>query len=399
MSKTIYLDNNGTTYTCKIARQAQELWSMEPYNPSSNNKFGVKAKAMIEDAKKKFSVALNAPCKNYMVLFTSGGSESNSMVMSAIIESRKNPHIIISEIEHKGILETCKRLNKKCGVDFSLVKPNENGIITADAVKSHIKKNTCLISVMFANNETGVINDIKEIGELAGKRNIPFHCDAVQAFGKVPINMKGLNINFLSASSHKIYGPKGVGLLVLQRDMVNKYKMCGQISGSQQETLRGGTENPGGIAGFLAAYSYVASNRQNKNIYLKSVLNEFITNLKYPIVFYCDRHKIKDPNQPHLVIIGDKKQRMPNTLLVAISFNGYCNLRLKGYLETRNIIVSIGSACNTASRAKASHVILAMGIEKKYRNVIRISIGDVNTKGEIKELAKQINTFINATSK
>ena len=256
-------------------------------------------------------------------------------------------------------------------------------------IESKIKNNTALISIMHANNELGTINDVKRIGQIAHSRNIPFHTDAVQTFGKYKPNMKKNNIDALSMSFHKLYGPMGVGMIIINNEFIQGYGLCSIISGSQQYSLRGGTENVPGIAGSLAALIDNFKNRKKKNQKLLTLKKHICDTLGGSIPFgEYKTYFSKPPKRNEFVILGAKKS-LPNTLLLSFAKNigpPFCNSKLKKFLNQNNIIVSIGSACSTRS-TKASHVLEAIKAPAVIkRGVIRISLSDKSTK-------KEINTF------
>ena len=244
--KSIYFDNSATTRTDDEVLKVMLPYFSESYgNPSSIYKIGRDNKKAIEDSREKVANVLN--CEPQEIYFTAGGSESDNMALKGIAYANKNKgnHIITSKIEHPAILETCKQLEKE-GFEVSYVGVDENGILDLEELKSAIKPTTTLISVMFANNEIGTIQPIKEIGELAKRRGIVFHTDAVQAIGSVRIDVQELNIDALSLSGHKFYGPKGIGALYIRKGI----KFDKFINGGHQErNKRAGTENVPGIVG------------------------------------------------------------------------------------------------------------------------------------------------------
>jgi cysteine desulfurase len=287
-------------------------------------------------------------------------------------------------------------------IDITYIIPNQYGIIDPLLIEQAIKPNTALITIMFANNEIGSINPIKTIGEIAHRHNIPFHTDAVQIFGKIRVDMPKFNIDALSASFHKFYGPMGVGLLIIKKSFINGYGLVAQINGTQQNGYRGGTENVPGIAGSLAAMKYTFTKRDEKNNHLLTLRNLFISLLSkhYTVVNYADLPKHGDKNC--ICIFGptvDKQNSyLPNTILMSIIDykHPFCNVKFKKYLENKKIIVSIGSACNTKSD-KASHVLNSLNA-KDYvkRGVIRVSFGDYNTQKDVKKIIKVINDYLSS---
>ena len=408
MKKIIYLDNNGTTKICKKSKEKIIAWLCCCTNPSSDSKLASKTKDMI-DATKNYILKHNGIINNYTVLFTSGASESNSMIIKSVTESYKRhkkmiPHVIISAIEHKCIIECCKLLNSDGLITLTIIEPNAYGYISYMDVEKSINNNTALISIMYANNEIGSINDIKKIGSIAHKHNIPFHTDAVQIYGKIKINIFENNIDALSMSFHKMYGPMGLGMLILNNQLISGYQIKGQISGSQQHQLRGGTENVPGIAGIIPAIKDTFLNRNTKNSKMLKQKKRIVKELEKSITrgeykTYFDKTEKKENE---FVVIGNpdiEKEMLPNTLLIAFVKNintskPFCNVNLKKRLNSKNIIVSIGSACSTKD-PDASHVLVAIKAPLKIKQgVIRISLSDNTIDKEldifIKELIKSV---------
>ena len=244
--KTVYLDNNATTKTDEEVVKAMLPYLSECYgNPSSIYKIGRENRKAIEESREKVAKALN--CDSSEIYFTAGGSESDNTAIKGIAHSYRNKgnHIITSVIEHPAVLETCKQLEKE-GFEVTYISVDENGIIKLDELKKAIKETTILITVMFANNEIGTIQPIKEIGEIAKENNLFFHTDAVQAVGSLRIDVKELNIDSLSLSAHKFYGPKGIGALYVRKGIKFEKFING---GHQEKNKRAGTENVPGIVG------------------------------------------------------------------------------------------------------------------------------------------------------
>jgi cysteine desulfurase len=376
-------------------------------NPSSNNKMSLEAKKIIEEGKKYILKHCGVNSKKYTVIFTSGGTESNSFIIRSSVSSyikikKHKPHIIISSIEHNSIIDCCEKLLKNNCIELTKIKPDNFGIIDPKLIAENIKINTCLISIIFLNNEIGSINDIKEIGNIAHLNNIPFHTDAVQIFGKYSINLKKNNIDAISVSFHKFYSPKGIGLIIINNDFINGYELEGIINGSQQNGLRGGTENVSSIAGAIIGMKNNFNNRIEKNKLLLKYRNNLLDNLsKYiDIIYYNDYiNNIKTyKNIDYFIILfgpyrKNINQYVENTILISIISNKkkICNIDLKKNLEKNNIIVSIGSACSTYSKL-ASHVLYELNApDIVKRGTLRISFGDNNN---INEINKFIPIFI-----
>ncbi len=423
IKEVIYFDNNGGTLMCDKAVTAYNKWSTS-YNPSSDSKLAEAPKHLLNDAQEIILNHCGVSSATHTVVFTSGGTESNCFIIRACYKAFKKkltdlgsddkPHIIISAIEHYSSLECVKDLLEMKEIEVSYVQPTIYGNILPKEVEKEIKYNTCLITVMFANNEIPTINNIKEIGAIAHKHKIPLHSDCVQVFGKFKIILPEHNIDALSASAHKFYGPRGTGLLILNNDLIEGYKLTAEISGSQQNGLRGGTENVAGVASMLAAMKYAFENRKKKNNHLYELRVRCLDLLaeQYKFVKYEDYDpdnfkKIRldiGVNIPDIEMISlgpppDKKAFiLPNTILLAIcKKNGkpFCNIDLKKYLDTKNCVVSIGSVCLTKSE-KASHVVQAIHAPAVVkRGIIRISFGDHNTLKEVETFVKIMIDGIN----
>lgn len=398
MKKIIYFDNNATTKTCNESTKIMTQWIQSCSNPSGSNYLANASKTLIEKGNALID-DINSLKKQYYIVFTSGASESNCTLIHMVVDAwarnvKTIPHIISSSLEHKSILECLMCLHEDGKIELTLINPNIYGVIDPTAVEESIQKNTALITIMFANNEIGSINPIKRIGEIAHKNNIPFHTDAVQVYGKVKINIPDFNIDALSMSFHKLYGPQGVGLLIIKKKFVEGYGLKGTIAGTQQFGLRGGTENIPGIAGAVSALVKNFEKRQEKNKQL-AILREFLIeklSKKIRLDEYKDVLEGKKSTGKAICILGpkDTKSVLPSTVLLSILDydKDFCNVKFKKLLEDNNVIVSIGSACNTKS-AKASHVLDAIKAPPIIkRGVLRISFGDENTLAELK-------TFIN----
>lgn len=404
-SELIYFDNNGTTKLCNEAIKEVTKWLSNYGNPSTDCKLANKSKEMINCGKNYILKHCGVNSNNYSVIFTSGATESNCFILRSMSSAyqkinKQKPHIIISAIEHPSIMACCKSLyDNKC-IDLTYILPQSDGSIDPMDVKDAIKKNTCLISIMFANNETGTINNIEEIGKIAKQRKIPFHSDTVQIFGKMRLNIPKYNLDAISVSFHKFYSPLGIGLLIINNNLVNEYQLEGIINGTQQGGLRGGTESVPNIAGAIKGMNVNFINRPIKNKKLKELKLKCIEELEkyWPIIYYedFDNKQIKNKFDEVLVIIGSKTNCLPNTLLLSfISFKSkICNTQLKKTLESKyNIIVAVGSACSTKSKL-ASHVLTNMNASDEIkRGVIRISFGDYN---KLKEVTKFVKCYVSA---
>jgi cysteine desulfurase len=441
----VYLDNNATTAMCKTAIDEMESWLAQPANPSSTSSFGTHARKMIENSRK--FIVNHCHAQNYTVVFTSGASESNCFIIRATVEAYKRqknvkPHVLTGLNEHKSIIKCCEALKAAGLAEITYLTPGASGCIPVGLVTAGIRDNTCIISIMAANNELGCINNIKAIGEIAHSHSIPFHSDFVQVFGKYRINLPEYNIDAISASFHKLYGPKGSGILVINNDLITGYDLTGQISGTQEFGLRGGTENVAAIAGSIAALKHTFTNRAAKNTKLFAQRDYLLTKLrsKFPIKTYREYFMAHASTSIHsqkgdpaavantatkkrlspgpgagvyLVILGpdcDSKsqtsttasqlpQILPNTLMIAIIRSGnvpFCNVKLKAALEKENVIVSIGSACNTASK-DASHVLDSIKASDEIKSgTIRISMCDTTSKKELDRFISEFTSAIKA---
>lgn len=390
----IYLDANGTTKQNKSSIEATIHWMKSCSNPSTNNILSKSSRKLIEDSKAYILKHCGVNPKNYTVLFTSGGTESNCITIRSIVSEyglthKCKPHVIISAIEHNSIIDCCNQLLCNKEIELTMIKPNLCGIINPTHIEKAIKNNTCLISVMYANNEIGSINPIESIGKIAKKHKIPFHSDSVQVFGKYKINMNKLHIDILTASFHKLYCPLGIGLLIINNHLIQSCKFKGLINGSQQYGLRGGTESVQLIGGSIAGMKETFTNRINKNKNLLIMRNYILDQLEkyFKISLYIQKKK------SDIVVFGSniKGEYLENTILLSIVSNKFCNVNFKKDLESYGVIISIGSACQTSSK-KASHVIKSLKVSDEIRRgVLRISLGDNNT---IKELDKFILIFL-----
>lgn len=376
----IYLDNSATT---KIDDEV--LDEMLPYlkenygNPSSSYRIGRENKTKIEEVRKQVANVLNAnPDEIY---FTSGGTESDNMALKgvAFANQNKGKHIITSKIEHPAILDSCKEL-EKFGFEITYINVDKNGIIDLNELEKSIRKDTILISIMFANNEIGTIEPIKKIGEIARNSNILFHTDAVQAIGNIKIDVKELGIDLLSLSAHKFYGPKGIGALYVKEGTIFRKYLNG---GHQEKNKRAGTENVAGIVGLGKAITLAYQHIEESNKYL--------TNLREYII-----KEIKN-NVADIKINGDLKNRVPGN--ISISFKGVEADNILSEFDKKNICISTGSACTTGN-IESSHVLKAIGLsDMMAHSTIRISLGKYNTIEEIDYVVKILGEIIDKLRK
>ena len=416
--KSVYLDNNGTTLMCKQAIEATNTW-LSCYNASTDSKVAKPARDLLEKATDDLLKHCGVSTASHTAVFTSGGSESNCFIIRACVKAFKKklaergsadtPHIVASQLEHHSTLECLRDLTALGDIEVSYVQPRIYGNILAEDVEREIRPSTCLVVVMAANNEIPVINNISEIGRIAHKHKVPLHSDCVQIFGKIKFNVMKQNIDSLSASAHKFYGPKGVGVLILNNDLITGYGITAEINGSQQSGLRGGTENIAGIAGMMAALDYCfKSKRQEKNARLFALRQRFLERIgkhftigEYAAYLTTDQADQAEKPDLELISLGPPEDKpafiLPNTVLLAICKNRgkpFCNVELKKYLDSKGFVISLGSACNTKSD-KASHVLTAIGAPPVVkRGVIRVSFGDSNKPQEVDQFVAALKSGI-----
>lgn len=342
MSRFVYLDNAATTSTKKEVVDAMYPFFTESFgNPSSVYDFAAKNKKAVNDSRQTIADALHADVRD--IYFTAGGSESDNWALIATAEAYENKgkHIITSKIEHHAILHTCDYLESR-GFEITYIDVDENGILKLDELKKAIRPDTILISVMFANNEIGTIQPIKEIGEIAKEHDILFHTDAVQAFGQIPINVDELHIDMLSASGHKLHGPKGIGFLYIRKGLKLRSFIHG---GAQERKRRAGTENVPGIVGLGKAVSIAVETMDERIKHETEVRDYMIEKIKKTI--------------PYCRLNGDRTKRLPNN--VNFSFQFVEGESLLIMLDMEGICASSGSACTSGS-LDPSHVLLAIGL-------------------------------------
>ena len=366
--KIVYLDNAATTkMSDKVINEMTKSFSENYGNPSSVHSLGQRAKSAVENA--RHIVAKNFKVETTEIVFTSGGAEGNNLVIRGFLKANKDKgkHIITSKIEHSTILKTFEQLEKE-GYEVSYIGVNENGVVDIEELKRELREDTALVSIMFVNNETGVIQLIKEIGEILAERNIFFHTDAVQAIGKLEIFPKELKIGALTATAHKFYGPKGAGFVFIDK----KYSLEKEIwGGSQERNRRAGTENVHGILGLGVALEEVYENLEEMSEKEEKLQTYLENKLKTEIVKLGKKIKIN----------GEKADRIKTTTNVYIE--GVDIQMLLVALDLRGICISGGSACMSGS-LENSHVLKAMGItDEELKGSFRISIGKDTTIEEI----------------
>lgn len=376
MDKIIYLDNAATTKTAPEAVEAMLPYFTEYYgNASSIYGLGAESKKAITGAREVIAKSLNADSTE--IYFTAGGSESDNWALVATAEAYagKGKHIITSKIEHHAVLHTCEYLEKK-GYEVTYIDVDENGILKLEELKKAIRPDTILISVMFANNEIGTIQPIKEIGELAKENGILFHTDAVQAYAHVPIDVDEYHIDMLSASGHKLNGPKGIGFLYIRKGVKIRSFVHG---GAQERSRRAGTENVPGIVGLGAAAESAFSKldvRMKKECELRDHLIDRI-----------------EKEIPYCRLNGDREKRLPNN--VNFSFQFIEGESLLIMLDVKGICASSGSACTSGS-LDPSHVLLAIGLPHEIAHgSLRLTLSEENTVEEMDFVVDSVKEIVN----
>ena len=377
MKQIKYFDHAATTAVDeKVLKSMLPYYNKEYGNPSAVYGLAQNARKGIEEAREKIANIIGA--KKEEIYFTSGGSESDNLAIKGIAyaNKQKGNHIITSKIEHKAVLETCNILEKE-GFEVTYLNVDEKGFINLEELKKSIKPTTILISIMFANNEVGTIQPIKEIGEIAKEKGIYFHTDGVQAMGNCLINVNKLNIDALSMSGHKVYGPKGIGVLYV-RDGVEFKKI--QNGGRQEKDKRAGTENVPGIIGMGVALELAYNHFESNTKHLKELKNYYLSQVEKKI--------------PSAKLNGDKTQSLPGTC--NISFMGINGGELLEKLDEYGICASAGSACSAGCSAP-SHVLIAMGLPNKLaQSSLRITFGRENSKEDVDYLVECLEKIIKA---
>ena len=367
----VYADNAATTQVSPTAVAAMMPFLTEEYgNPSSFYSLGQRAAEALVKARETVAECLGAePGEIY---FTSGGSEADNQAIrsAAFVGAKKGKrHIISTKFEHHAVLHTLAQLEKE-GFDVTLLDVHPNGVITVEDVANAIREDTCLVTIMFANNEIGTMQPIKEIGALCREKKIPFHTDAVQAVGHVPINVKEMNIDMLSLSGHKFHSPKGIGALYVRRGIPLKNLIEG---GQQEKGKRGGTENMPGIVGMAAAMKEAIDHMDENMAKITALREKLITGLE----------KI-----PHSKLNGDRNLRVPGT--VNFCFEGIEGESMLLLLDANGIAASSGSACTSGS-LDPSHVLLALGLPHEVAHgSLRLSIGEYNNEAEIDHILETV---------
>ncbi|MDR3543348.1 MAG: cysteine desulfurase NifS [Desulfosporosinus sp.] len=374
--RRVYLDHSATTpVDLEVATLMMTYYTEKYGNPSSVHSFGREAKQALEEARNQVAELIGATPQE--VIFTSGGTEADNLAILGTAESmrKKGNHIITSAIEHHAVLETCEYLAKN-GFELTVIPVDEEGLISVEDIRKAIRPETILMSVMHANNEVGSIQPIAEIGKLAKEHGITFHVDAVQSLGKLPIDVNEMNVDLLTVSGHKIYGPKGVGALYVRKGVRVSALVHG---GGQEKKRRSGTENTPGIIGFGKACQ-LAGQRMAEDAMNETKLRDKLIN---GILQRIDYVKVNGPS-------GEK--RLPNNVNVSIRFVEGESLLLS--LDMLGIAASSGSACTSGS-LDPSHVLLAMGLVHEIAHgSLRFSLGRQNTEEEIDYVLEQLPKIV-----
>ena len=371
----IYFDNAATTKPRKEVIDKMLPYITEKYgNPSSIYKIARENREAVDEARQSVADAINANSSE--IYFTAGGSESDNWALKGIADSYsdKGKHIITTKIEHHAILHTCEYLESK-GFEVTYLPVDEYGIISLEDLKSAIRDDTILISVMFANNEIGSVQPIAEIGKIAREKGILFHTDAVQAVGHLPIDVEEMNIDLLSLSGHKLYGPKGIGALYVRKGIRLKPFIHG---GAQERGRRAGTENVPGIVGLGEAIRLASSEIDEERARLISLRDKLIKGILTTI--------------PHSRLNGHPEERLPGNVNISFEFiEGESMLLL---LDMKGICASSGSACTSGS-LDPSHVLLAIGLpHEKAHGSLRLTLGHFNTEEDVEVLLRELPPIV-----
>lgn len=371
----IYADNAATTQMSRAALDAMFRAAENVYgNPSSLHSLGQQAEEVLQDARKRIAARLG--CEPREITFTSGGSEADNqaIISAALIGARKGKkHIVSTAFEHHAVLHTLNKLSSQ-GFEVELLPVSSEGMITVEQVEQAIRPDTCLVTVMYANNEIGSVQPIPEIGKLCREKGVLFHTDAVQAAGKLPIDVAAQNIDMLSLSAHKFHGPKGIGVLYARKGVPLSNLIEG---GAQERGKRAGTENLPAIVGMAAALDEACNHMEANSARLKAMQDKLIQGLS----------KI-----PHSAVNGSLEHRVPGN--VSFCFEGIEGESLLLMLNAKGICASSGSACTSGS-LDPSHVLLAIGHPHEIAHgSLRLSLGDYNTEEDVDQILKHVPPVI-----
>ncbi|GAA6492046.1 cysteine desulfurase NifS [Candidatus Bariatricus faecipullorum] len=375
MEKLIYLDNAATTKTAPEVVEAMLPYFSEYYgNPSSIYTFAAKNKEVETQQREKIAQILGA--KTNEIYFTAGGTEADNWALKATAEAyeKKGKHIITTKIEHHAILHTCQYLEGR-GFEVTYLDVDKYGLVNPEELEQAIRPDTILISVMFANNEIGTIEPIKEIGEIASRYGVLFHTDAVQAFGQVPINVDEFHIDMLSASGHKLNGPKGIGFLYIRKGVKIRSFIHG---GAQERKRRAGTENVPGIVG-LGTAARRAAETMKERAEKESTLRDYLIK------------RVLD-EIPYTRLNGHPQKRLPNNANFSFEFIEGESMLIR--LDMAGVCASSGSACTSGS-LDPSHVLLAIGLpHEKAHGSLRLTLGEETTKEELDYVVDQLKVIV-----
>lgn len=375
MNEIIYLDNAATTQLDKSVFEEMQPYFIEYYgNPSSVYSIASESKKAVDKARERVAKTIGALDRE--IYFTNGGTESDNWAIKGIAEAYadKGKHIITSKIEHHAVLHTCEYLEKQ-GYEITYLNVDEDGLISLEELEKSIRKDTILVSIMFANNEIGTIQPIKEIGEIAKTHGVIFHTDAVQAFGHVPIDVNEMNIDLLSASGHKVNGPKGVGFLYVRKSVKLKAYIHG---GAQERQRRAGTENVPGIVGLGAAAELANEQLEERSKYLIELRDYLIEEI--------------EKNVDYVRLNGHRTKRLPNNVNVCFRFIEGESLLIS--LDMEGICASSGSACTSGS-LDPSHVLLAIGLPHEIAHgSLRLTLSHTSTKKQLDFVVEQLKGIV-----
>lgn len=375
MKHNIYLDHAATTYVEQEVLEQMLPWFTDRFgNPSSIYSIGRTARKAVENAREIIASLVHA--REGEIFFTGSGTEADNWAIKGVAFSHRNKgnHIITSCIEHHAVLDTCRHLEKQ-GFAVTYVPVESNGIVNPDTIRKAIRDETILISVMHANNEIGTIQPVAEIGAIAKEREVFFHTDAVQSIGILPVSVKAMNVDLLSASAHKFYGPKGVGFLYVRKGTKLENLLHG---GGQERTRRASTENVAGIVGLAAALQKAVEGMGEQAAHIKELRDETVRQILRRI--------------PFTLYNGDPVQRLPGSAHFAFRFVEGESLLL--LLDGLGIMASSGSACTSGS-LDPSHVLLALGLgHETAHGSLRLSFGRCNTKDQLEHIVHSVATSV-----
>jgi len=373
--KIVYVDHAATTYVKPEVFEAMKPFFTELYgNPSSIYYLGRESKKAVEEARQKIADCIGAQSSE--IFFTGSGTEADNWVVrgTAYGNRKKGKHLITSAIEHHAVLEAFEHLKNE-GFELTILPVNEKGFVNPEDLKNAIRPDTTLVSIMFANNEIGTIQPIKELASIAKERGVIFHTDAVQAMGNVDIKVNELGVDLLSMSAHKFYGPKGVGALYIRKGTRVDSIMLG---GAQERNRRAGTENVAGVVGMAAALELAYKNLDNYNKHLKSLSNRLIDKVMERI--------------PYVRLNGDRDSRLPGNVNFSFSFIEGESLLLM--LDMKGIQASSGSACTSGS-LDPSHVLLAIGLPHEIAHgSLRLTFGEENTEEDVDFIVDSLEEIV-----